>query len=125
MNLDPCSQTLDIPVIYKGENKTLTIVLTDIHNQPIDITGVTEIEALFLKDDNTVLHKKLSLSEVVLISAPGGKFSILLLPADTSLLKVDATDTYSDIELRYTIAGSITYVQLTNSIQVKNSLFPV
>lgn len=122
--LDLCSKQEEILKIIRGENKLITVTLVDVTNQPIDLTGVTEVDAVFLKEDGSCLHKKLSLAEITLISEPGGKFSIILLPADTQLLKL-SSDEYSDIEIRYTIAGVITYVQLKGVIQVIGSLFAV
>lgn len=121
--LDP--QTSLIPQIIKGEDQTLTVQLNDEATKyPYDITGVTEIEALFLKTDGTALSKKYTLAQVVILNALAGKFQILLTTADTLLLKLSEPGTYSSFEVRLTIGGKVTYIQFVNSIQVVQSLFP-
>jgi hypothetical protein len=113
------------PKIIKGEDKVITIQLSDPKTKDfIDITSATEIIVLFLNQDDTVLQKKLSLSQVVLLSGVAGKFQVILPLADTLLMKATPTDGQSDVEVRLTIAGKLTIVELPDSIVVTPKLFP-
>lgn len=132
MSLDLCAPNTPPPLIIRGENKVLTVALTDDKKVPIPggVEGATEIIAIFKSTDPLVpLQKKLSTLGVSIINGPGGIFSIILAQADTLLLALsptlaDGSLGLSDIEVRYTIAGVLTIVQLTASIQVIDSLFP-
>jgi hypothetical protein len=133
LNLDgcqPCSPPP--PVVYQGADKTLDFFLTKQSNgQPLDITGVTEIEAIFLNTDGTFLELKLSLSEVTLVSAPGGHFQVQISAADSQLLALSPMPVppsylpcFSDVEVHLTIGGKISIVVLTGSIQVLARRYP-
>lgn len=128
MSLDP--KEVVIPVIVQGEDKSVTIKLTQKTNgptngYPFDLTGATEIEAIFLKTDGTCLHKKLSLAQIVILNALAGSLQVLLTAADTALLAVSPANMNSNIELRVVIAGKMTYIQLKNVIKIVSSLYPV
>lgn len=121
--LDPAP--VQIPTIVTGEDKNVDVRLTNsISGDPFDLTSATEIDAIFLKNDGTCLHKKLSLSEIVILSALGGKFQIILTAADTEDLALSPDNGYSNIEIRITIASKITIVLLKNVIKVVPKLFP-
>jgi hypothetical protein len=121
--LDPKSPAK--PNIIKGEDKVITIQLSDPKTKDfIDITSASEIVVLFLNQDETVLQKKLSLSQVVLLSGVAGKFQVILPLADTALMKATPADGQSDVEVRLTFAGKLTIVELPDSIEVTPKLFP-
>jgi len=128
MSLDP--QQIIVPVIVQGEDKTVTVKLTQKINgptngYPFDLTGATEIEAIFLKTDGTCLHKKLSLAQIIILNALAGSLQILLTAADSALLAVSPLTANSNIELRVVIAGKMTYIQLKNVVKIVSSLYPV
>ena len=125
MSLDPTAQFPSVPVVIQGEDKTLGIRLkSSTSGDPYDLTAATEIEAVFLKTDNTCLHKKLTTGGIVLVSGPGGYFQVLLTDTETPLLALSPVAGYSSIEIRVTIGGKVNYVQLVDSMQVVASLFP-
>lgn len=121
--LDPKSPSQ--PVITKGEDKVLTVQLKDKKSEEFtDLTGVSEIIALFKNQDNSILQKKLSTSGVALVNALAGKFQILLTSAETLALLVSPEGEFSDIEIRYTLASKVAIVDLKGSIKVEANLFP-
>ena len=128
MILDP--QPKIVPQIIQGEDESLTVQLKKPDGSFVDLTGVTEIDAVFFKEDMTCLHKKLSLAEIVLLNALAGKFQIIMPKADTAVLKLSPVDAqtglagYSSFEITYTIAGLDTKVQFIDSYQVIASLVP-
>lgn len=120
-----CAKKEEIVEIIRGEDKVITVKLQDEEGLPVPLTGVTEIECLFLQDDGTALHKKLTDGDITLVNEPGGVFAIALIPAETQAMKLSEDGQYSSFESRYTIAGILTYVQHKNSLNIKASLFPV
>jgi len=121
------AEAVVVPEVVQGEDKSLDISLTDaVTGDPFNLTAATEIDCLFLKTDDTCIHKKLTLSEVVITNAPFGRFRILLLIADTALMKLSDLENgvYSDIEIRITVAGKLTIVLLKGVISVVPKLFP-
>ena len=123
MNLDQCEKI--IPTIYRGEYKVLNIELEDKAKKGLfNLTGSTEIDCIFMKDNNTYLHKKLSLSQVVIVDAPSGKLQIILLEADTGVLMITPDGYLSSLEIHVTIASKTYFAQLKNSFKVVASLFP-
>jgi hypothetical protein len=127
LNLDPSRP--DAPVIIRGEDEKLTVQLKLKDGSFVDLTGVTEID-VFFKEDQTCIHKKLTLTEIVLLNALAGKFQIILPKADTAVMLLSPVDPqtglagYSSFELTYTIAGLDTKVQFLDSYQVIASLVP-
>ena len=122
--LDPKAKK--IPQIIQGEDKTLTVQLSDPDTKEFtNITGVSEITAIFLNTDGSFLQKKLSTSGIVLVNALAGKFQIVLSAAETALLALTPENSYSNIEVRFVIASKTTIVQLEDSIEVVAKLFNV
>jgi hypothetical protein len=113
------------PVINAGEDKIVTAELSavdpcsDCSGPPFNITGATEIVALF-PSGTTPIQKKLSLSEITIINAGGGMVAITLTAADTLLLDVGLID----VEIRVTIAGKTSIAQISQQITVNASMFP-
>jgi hypothetical protein len=122
--LDP--QKSLVPQVIKGEDKTLSVRLNDAKTGiAIDLAAASEIEALFLNSDGSYLSKNMSLGQIVLTNPGAGFFQIFILAADTLLLAIPTTTgAYSNIEIHITMLGKKTYVQLKNSIQVLQTLFP-
>lgn len=80
-----CEDTF--PAIIKGEDKNLVLKFTDENGDLLDLTTITEINAKFAKSDGSILERKLSLTEVSVLSALGGKIQVTLTDANTALLK--------------------------------------
>jgi hypothetical protein len=109
--------------IIKGEDKKLNVRLVSADSgDPFDLTGATEIVAVLPATDLPFyLEKKLSLSEIEVASAQGGRMYVKLLPADTNKLAVDDAASF---EIRVTVAGVETRVQLLQALKIVDSLFP-
>ena len=123
MSLEKCAP--NVPEIVAGEDKVLTIQLEDKKTKEfIDLTGASEIIALLKNADDTTLQKKLTDSGINILSSLAGKFQVLLSATETGLLALSPTGGYSDLEIRFTIAGKLTIVKLPNTILVTQKLFP-
>lgn len=127
MSLD--SKAKVVPTIILGEDKTLNFKLTVENdcqecNDPFDLTGATEIECIFLKNDNTGLLIKLTDLKVVILNAAAGKFQALLSAAETEELALPPDGEYADVEVRVTIGGKKTIVLLRDSVQILNKIYP-
>jgi hypothetical protein len=114
-------------LVYQGEDRNLNFRLADQNTgDSFDLTGATEIDVVFptvtnITYPNGCLHKKLSLSQVTIINAGGGKFSVALTATDTNAILV--SDAVA-VEIRVTIAGFLTVVQIPEAFSLQPSLFP-
>lgn len=120
--LDPKIKTA-IPIVVQGFDKILRVELKDTKGEPVDLTGVTEITATFLKTDLTCFTVSMTGGGITLLSAAAGKFNITLLSADTALLAVSEIGGYSNIQISYTISGITSALQLVGVVQIVASLF--
>jgi len=110
--------------IIRGSDKDFTVLVTIIggcnSGEPFDLTGASEIKALFKKEDDTILTKTLSGSAITIVSATTGKIKVLLTDADTSLLAVGDGQPF-EIEI---IIGTITsIVQFIETLNVRDRVF--
>lgn len=125
MALDLASQAPVVPVVVIGEDKVISVRLTDgATGLPFDVSAATEIDAVLEKADGTCIHKLFTTSGVVKANAVAGFIQIILSASDTALLKVSDAGAYSNIEIRLTIASKLTIVLLKDVIQVVQKLFP-
>ncbi len=109
-------------VIYQGEDKDITVRLAEQSSgDPVSLSNASELAAYFKKSDETVLVKKMTLSQVVINNAGGGIFTIKVTAADSLLL---ATGENQSIEIRITASGYLNIAQIQNAITVLPSLFP-
>lgn len=90
----------------------------------VDLSAATEIEALFKKADDTTLIQTLTDNNIVLTNGPLGAFNIIVAAADSADLAASETGLYTSIEIRYTIAGKVQSIILTNAILIAERLFP-
>lgn len=112
------------PVIILGEDKTVNIRLVDSCTQnPVDLTGVSEITVKLQNEDSSVLALTLTGGAVSIISAPGGQIAAAMTAVQTALLAPSAPASGSDMQLSYVIAGKTTILQLLNSVQIISPLF--
>jgi hypothetical protein len=124
MNLDPGACQLPQPTVIQGEDKTLVVQLKKEDEQEyLDITTATEIDCCFLNTDGTIAHVLFTAGNVAILSGPSGKIGISLTPSVSSLLALSPDGSYSDIEIRLTMGGKLTIVQLPQSFLVKSKLF--
>lgn len=133
--LEPCPEI--IPTIILGEGKTIGISLTNKSTGlPVDLTGVSALTALL---QNVALFSPPVLvvgltpntngSQTSVVSAPGGRFNLILNALDTINLALSGVNlsgqpAYSNLEIRFTLGGIPTTVQFPNSISVLPKLFP-
>ena len=121
-----------VPKVVRGEDKTLTVKLNDTSTGfPFDISAATEIVAILLNQiANTYTEKKLSTSGVSILNGPGGALQIFITKIESALLALSTIETdpvngtYSDIELRLTIGGKLTIVNLFGCLWVIDPRFP-
>ena len=127
--LDPCSP--QIPQIIAGADAVLDVKLINQQTgDPLDLSAATEIEAILLNADNSFLELKLSLSQIVLISGPGGHFQIIIPAASSALLALSPVPSpsvpasNSDMEIHLTIGGKLTIINLIGVVTIVARRFP-
>jgi hypothetical protein len=87
---------------------------------PFDLTGVTEIKALFRKTDETVLTVTKTATDITVLSATAGKIKVFLSDTNTALLKVGDAQSF-EIEIQ---VGTITsIVQFRDILNVVDRVF--
>lgn len=75
-------------IIYKGQDIVIKArVREKVSQEPIDLTGATEIKVIFPKFDGTGFEKTLTGGAVAITSALAGKIEITLDEIDTADLK--------------------------------------
>lgn len=123
MSLEPCVKP--IPTIYKGEDKNLDFkVLSELTGDPIDISGASEIVAIFPQSASTFLEKKLSTAGIVLISGPGGRFQVQISAAESANLLASELGKYTDVEVHLTLAGKVSIIVFSQAISVLERRYP-
>lgn len=106
--------------LIKGEDKEFVVrIVRSDTEEPFDLTGVAEIKARFKKADGTALEKLYTATEVVIVSALGGKIKVILSDADTVLLEEREQQ---DVEIEIFRAGITTIVQLLKVLSVRSRI---
>lgn len=108
-------------VIYQGEDKPVTIRLSDQNGDPVNLTNASEIGVYFMNADGTALVKKMSNAQIIPLNAGGGVFQAKVAAADTLAMFVGDNQS---LEIRVTIQGVLTIAQVQNAYSVLPSLFP-
>lgn len=110
-----CDESTVINVI-RGSDREITIrIETKKSQEPFDLTGVSEIEACFLKEDDTILSKKMTTGGVSVVSALAGKIKVILTETDTATLKVGESRSF---EVLVTIGSVTSIVQFIEQLNV-------
>lgn len=75
--------------IYRGDNRTLEVRVTDSADQPVDLTGASIRFTVRKGVDKEVLIEKTSSdpAQAKITDATGGVLEVYLVPADTKKLK--------------------------------------
>lgn len=75
--------------IIQGEDRVLSLRVKRSDDGSVDLTGVTEITAKFLKTDSTTLEIKMTDvgAPVVVTDAPAGRFTVSINETQTALLQ--------------------------------------
>lgn len=110
--------------IIRGSDKTFTILVTISggcnDGSPFDLTGATEIIALFENADTTILEKTMTGGAITILSAPTGKISVTIADAETALLNVGQSQSF---ELEIHIGPLINIVQFVGLLNVTDRVF--
>jgi hypothetical protein len=114
--LPMCSILPSFP-IFQGDAKTLTMKVAPslIVNDPLDLTGATEIVVNLAKADGTTLQRKLSLAEVTVVDAKLGKFTTAISAVNSALLLVGELQTF---DVTFTIGSLVTTIQFVGALSV-------
>jgi len=83
--------------------------------EPFDLTGVSEIVACFIKDDGSILSKKMTLGQIAVVNALGGKIKVTLDEVDTAALKAGENKSF---EIEITIGTITSIVQFIEQLTV-------
>ena len=109
--------------IIQGSDTRLTIRLVTEEGEPMDLTGATEIKAILPNATGTTparLEKTLSGGSIIALSSGGGKIQVDLTSTETRglLIGVDL-----GLEVRVTIGGKVTIVQIPSAVDVIAPLY--
>lgn len=109
--------------LIQGEDRTLVVRILKSDGcggtEAYDLSGVTEVTAVFKKSDKTKLVKLLSLSEVSIISPIAGKIQVNLSDTDTALL---ATGKNQDFALILQSGLETREIPFEDCLEVKRSI---
>lgn len=100
--------------IYSGDSRSITTIVTDSLNNPIDITDAT-IQFKVSKDSITLITKT-TVSGIVITNASQGEFAINLSSSDTSSLLGNY-----DYQIRVTDSLNNSSIILTGQMVIKKS----
>jgi len=106
--------------LVKGEDKEIFVIIENEETQePLDISTASEIKAIFQGASNTLITRKLSLAEIVIVSGIGGKFKIKLTETNTASFRAgNDLDFETEIQI-----GTNTYIiQFLKSLTVKERI---
>lgn len=104
-------------VIIKGEDRTLTVELTDKDGEPLDVSAATEIIAKFCPDSGAVLlTRSLTGGQITVVNSLN-KIAIDLATAFSATIREGEEE---DFEVHVTIAGKLRIFQrdLIGTLQV-------
>jgi hypothetical protein len=108
-------------IIYQGGDSICEFEVTDQYGRAFDLTGATEIFAIFPGlTPTTPIVKQLSLSTVIVTFAKGGIFTATIAKADA----IQMAPGPIDVELRVVISGQTTPTQIFAAATVVASLYP-
>ena len=102
--------------IIQGEDRLVKITLFRGECVPYDLSTVTEITAMFRKQDGGYLVKKLSLLEVSISNPAAGKIQISLSDIDTSELRVAKNQ---DFKIQIDIGAETRIVKFQDCLTVE------
>lgn len=107
-------------IIYQSGDTRLNFNLQDCDGEPFDISTATDIWVLFQTEEDPPVILKLSEDDVEVTNGGAGKFSCLMSKTNALLLKSGKIS----CEVRITIGGEVTVVEIENQLTVSASLFP-
>ena len=91
--------------IIVGEKIDLELMIVDDDNRPKDLTGFDEIIFCIENADGSVLEKKLTgVDELIVTNLVLGEFKVFLLRADTLLLAVEENQSF-DVRITNSTSG--------------------
>ncbi len=106
--------------IFKGNNKTMYLKAVSATcagvGDPLDLSSCTEIVVNLPNADGTITQRKLSLSQVTIISpALLGKFSLVISSDISALLNVGE---FQNVDVTFTISGQVFTVPFVQALSV-------
>jgi hypothetical protein len=108
--------------IIRGEDRHIIFSFKKADGTAYDLSNVTEVEARIPKSDGSVLSKKLSLSQIQILSpATDGQLSVIVTDADTALLKMGSRD---PIQLTVDQGSARRIFNIRNQISVEDPAVP-
>jgi hypothetical protein len=108
-------------VVYQGEDKDLDFAIRDSKGNPLSLTSASEIVVLFRNEDDSVLVKRMSNSQITQTNPGGGLIRVRVSSADSKLLKLG---NQQSVEIRVTILGLVSIAPAKNQLTVLASEFP-
>lgn len=115
-----CGASYQPGIIYQSADTTLNFQLKKSDGTPFDLTNASEIWVMFPTLIAPPVILKLSNSSLTITNLGGGQFSGIMTSANALLLETGNIS----IEIRVTIAGEITVVELSDVLMVTATLFP-
>lgn len=108
--------------IVKGEDKTWEVTLPDetCKDKDLDLTGATEITAVFEKTDGTTLSVTMTGAAITVVAAKAGRISITLSDTNTALLKARDDGSY---EIAVDIGAVKKIFQFEQELEIVERLF--
>ncbi len=107
-------------VIYQSGDTPLNFTLQNCDGSPFNISSATEIWAMFPTLVSPPVILKLSLSQITITNGGAGQFSCVMSQSNAILLQTGVIN----CEVRVTLAGEITAVEIIGQLNVTPSLFP-
>lgn len=104
-------------VIIKGEDRELTLFVSDSDGNKIDLSSLTGAEARLKKQDNSFLSKVLGVGSIEIVSAPNGKLKLIINDTETATLKEGELQTFS---LRLDFGTTRRICKFTKAITVES-----
>jgi hypothetical protein len=112
--------------IIRGSDRYFSILVSytcgvDEPSQPFDLTGTTEIRALFPKADGTTIVKTYTGGDITITSAIAGKIRVFINDSETALLNVGDSQSF-EVEIHQ--GPTVNIVQFVGLLTVIDRLFP-
>lgn len=112
----------EVVKIIKGSDREFGIFITiEETGEPFDLTGASEIRAIFLKsDDVSTLVKTMTGGGITVVAACAGKIKVLLDETDTAALKTGELQGF-EVEVQIGVITSI--IQFSESLTIIDRMF--
>lgn len=109
--------------INKGSDRQFTVrIVQDPSGEPFDLTGVTEMKAIFPNNDPNAAPVEISMTggQITIVSAPQGKVTLFL--SEVLTVNLQAGDS-QNFEMLITISSQRQIVQFIGALKIVERLF--